>query len=518
MAESAGWGPREVLMSGRGPRVIADDVSSPRPQSRAHWAGRRSASDAEGLLRAHRLTWEAPYRRRAVVTDLAVALGTGIVAASTVAADEGLAFRLALVALVPMLWLAALAMAHGYERRYLGVGPEEYRAVFRSSIGLVGLTALVSYSVHWDVPRDVLVVVAVLLGGLGLWGRAVLRRDLYRRRTRGTETQATVVIGNARTVHAMIREINRAPEQGMRVVAACVSGLDGPRDLPSDVDGIPVFGYPDEAMSAVDLFDADVVAVSSDPDLNGPELRRLAWSLEEREVDLVVSPGLLGVAGPRLSIRPTAGMPLLHVERPVMSGGRRVVKVALDRILTICLALVVLPVMLAVALAIRLDSPGPVFFRQKRVGAQGREFAMVKFRTMCVDAEAKLAALQADAGNDVLFKMKTDPRVTRVGRWLRRFSIDELPQLINVVRGEMSLVGPRPPLMREVDAYEPDAVRRLRVKPGLTGLWQVSGRSDLSWDESLRLDLWYVDNWCLVLDLQILFRTAKAVLRGAGAY
>ncbi len=217
-------------------------------------------------------------------------------------------------------------------------------------------------------------------------------------------------------------------------------------------------------------------------------------------------------------------MPLLHVERPVMSGGRRVVKVAFDRVLTGGLALLALPLMLVVAVVIRMDSPGPVLFRQKRVGAEGRVFDMVKFRTMCVDAEARLTTLRAeaglapDAGNDVLFKMKSDPRVTRVGRFLRRFSIDELPQLINVARGEMSLVGPRPPLLREVEAYEPDAVRRLRVKPGLTGLWQVSGRSDLSWDESLRLDLWYVDNWCLVLDLQILMRTARAVLRGAGAY
>jgi exopolysaccharide biosynthesis polyprenyl glycosylphosphotransferase len=288
--------------------------------------------------------------------------------------------------------------------------------------------------------------------------------------------------------------------------------------MPSEVEGVPVFGYPEEAMSAVDLFDAEVVAVSADPDLGGPELRRLAWSLEEREVDLVVSPGLLGVAGPRLSIRPAAGMPLLHVERPVMSGARRAAKTSVDRCLTVMLVLVAMPVMLAIAAAIRLDSPGPVFFRQKRAGARGSEFAMVKFRTMCVDAEARLAALQRDAGNDVLFKMKDDPRITRVGKVLRRYSLDELPQLINVLRGEMSLVGPRPPLLREVEAYEPDAVRRLRVKPGLTGLWQVSGRSDLSWDESLRLDLWYVDNWSFVLDVQILIRTAKAVIRGSGAY
>jgi exopolysaccharide biosynthesis polyprenyl glycosylphosphotransferase len=179
-----------------------------------------------------------------------------------------------------------------------------------------------------------------------------------------------------------------------------------------------------------------------------------------------------------------------------------------------------LPVLVLLACMIRLDSPGPVLFRQMRVGERGEEFERLKFRTMCVDAEARLAALAgaADAGNGVLFKMRHDPRLTRVGRWMRRFSLDELPQLINVLRGEMSLVGPRPPLPREVEVYEPDAVRRLRVRPGLTGLWQVSGRSDLSWEESLRLDLWYVDNWSLVLDLQILFRTARAVLRGSGAY
>jgi exopolysaccharide biosynthesis polyprenyl glycosylphosphotransferase len=204
-----------------------------------------------------------------------------------------------------------------------------------------------------------------------------------------------------------------------------------------------------------------------------------------------------------------------------MSGVRRAAKTIVDRCLTVMIVLLALPVLVVVAAAIRFDSRGPVFFRQKRVGARGAEFDMIKFRTMCVDAEAKLAQLQQvqrDAGNDVLFKMKDDPRITRVGKVLRRFSLDELPQLINVLRGEMSLVGPRPPLLREVEAYEPDAVRRLRVRPGLTGLWQVSGRSDLSWDESLRLDLWYVDNWSLVLDLQILVRTAKAVVRGSGAY
>ena len=203
-----------------------------------------------------------------------------------------------------------------------------------------------------------------------------------------------------------------------------------------------------------------------------------------------------------------------------MSGARRLVKRLVDRVLSVLIGLAATPVLAIIALAVRLDSPGPVLFRQTRVGARGEVFQMLKFRTMCVDAEERLAEMRAsaDAGNDVLFKMKRDPRLTRIGPFLRRFSLDELPQLINVLRGEMSLVGPRPPLPIEVEGYESDAVRRLRVQPGLTGLWQVSGRSDLSWDDSLRLDLWYVDNWSLMLDLQILARTLRAVLKGQGAY
>ena len=522
MTEITDAGRQEVDMTERVVDRLSGAAASRRRRRTAAPHDKRQAAGTSRVQgsrsgRKHR-SWNIAYRRRAVAGDLIVATLTGTTTALVAMPDAAALTRLLVVATLPALWLAVLALSHGYERRFAGSGPEEYRAVARSAVYLVGAASLLSYAAHVDVPRLASAVVVSMLLVLGLYARHVVRKDLYHRRSSGVETQATVIIGNAKSVLPMIREIKRAPEQGLHVVAACVSGLDLSGDVPSEVEGVPVFGYPEEAMSAVDLFDADVVAVSSDPDLHGPELRRLAWSLEEREIELVVSPGLLGVAGPRLSIRPTAGMPLLHVERPVISGARRMVKSSVEIALTTVLMLAAFPVILTIAVLIRLDSPGPVLFRQKRVGARGEEFSMLKFRTMCVDAEARLVQLQRDAGNDVLFKMKDDPRVTRVGRVLRRFSLDELPQLVNVLRGEMSLVGPRPPLMREVEGYEPDAVRRLRVKPGLTGLWQVSGRSDLTWDESLRLDLWYVDNWCLVLDLQILFRTARAVLRGAGAY
>jgi exopolysaccharide biosynthesis polyprenyl glycosylphosphotransferase len=450
------------------------------------------------------------------------ALAAGLVGVFAPVSKASMDLRLTTTCLLPAVYLVALVLSHGYERRYLGTSSNEYRAVVRAVIGLVATAGALSWVLRAEFARGLVFVLAPSLLVLGLAGRHLLRRRLLRRRLSGHDTQRTLVVGNVRTVGPMIRQLRRAQVAGMEVVGACVSGISTDSDRSSMVEGVPVFGYPEQAMQAIDLLQAEVVAVSSDPDLSGNGLRRLAWSLEEREVDLVVAPGLFEVAGPRLSIRPTAGMPLLHVERPAMSGARRVCKRAVDIVVSAAVLLLTLPLTLAIAVAVRWDSPGPVIFRQTRVGAKGSTFSMLKFRTMCADAEqrrSQLLSFQAvDAGNDVLFKMRKDPRVTRVGRWLRRFSLDEAPQLVNVLRGEMSLVGPRPPLPDEVARYEPDAVRRLHVQPGLTGLWQVSGRSDLPWDESLRLDLWYVDNWSLVLDVQILSRTIRAVLKGQGAY
>jgi exopolysaccharide biosynthesis polyprenyl glycosylphosphotransferase len=248
-------------------------------------------------------------------------------------------------------------------------------------------------------------------------------------------------------------------------------------------------------------------------------LRRLSWALEQRGVELIVSPGIIEVAGPRISVRPVAGLSLLHLERPSASGGPHLLKNVFDRVLGLALVIVLSPLLIGLALAVRLTSRGPLLFVQHRVGRAGNEFKMLKFRSMYVDAEQRLGDLHAlSDGNAVLFKLRDDPRVTGLGKLLRRFSLDELPQLINVLRGEMSLVGPRPPLPQEVALYAADDTRRMLVKPGLTGLWQVSGRSDLSWEESVRLDLRYVDNWSMTLDLLILWKTVRAVVLGSGAY
>jgi exopolysaccharide biosynthesis polyprenyl glycosylphosphotransferase len=290
---------------------------------------------------------------------------------------------------------------------------------------------------------------------------------------------------------------------------------------PDNILGVPIVGSLNQVLSAVQLTGASAVAVTATAAFGPAAVRELSWELEKTNADLILAPALTDIAGPRVHTHPVAGLPLIHVERPTYSGPTRVFKTAFDMVGAALLLMVFSPVMLILALAVKVSSPGPVFFRQERVGVDGTRFRMTKFRSMRVDAEAlldELRAQQTDAGNEVLFKIKDDPRITKVGKFLRRFSLDEMPQLFNVLSGEMSLVGPRPPLAAEVAQYQDEVHRRLLVKPGMTGLWQVSGRSDLSWEETVRLDLSYVENWSITGDLVILFKTARAVVSSSGAY
>lgn len=281
---------------------------------------------------------------------------------------------------------------------------------------------------------------------------------------------------------------------------------------------MPLLGDEDSVLAAARTCGAHRVAVLSGG-IDAQKLRWISWQLEGTDTDLVVSPGLTEVGGRRLHIQRVAGLPLLHIDEPEFSGFRRMVKGAFDRVMAGLALIVLSPVLIGIALAVRLAGPGPVLFTQTRIGRNGRTFRMIKFRSMCLDAESRRAALiEHNESAGPLFKIRTDPRVTAVGRVLRRFSLDELPQLFNVITGSMSLVGPRPPLAEEVAQYRDDARRRLLVKPGLTGLWQISGRSDLSWDESVRLDLRYVENWSLALDMVVLWKTARAVVGAHGAY
>jgi exopolysaccharide biosynthesis polyprenyl glycosylphosphotransferase len=285
-----------------------------------------------------------------------------------------------------------------------------------------------------------------------------------------------------------------------------------------EILGVPVVGDLDAVAELVRTGGYGVVAIGRAPGWTPRRLHQLAWDLEGLGADLVVDPGLMEVAGPRLHMAPVDGLPLLRLTQPSLTGLPRVVKAVIDRIGAAVVLVLVAPLLLGIAMAVRSDG-GPALFRQTRVGRHGQTFTMIKFRSMVPDAEARRGDLGAsNDGDGPLFKIRSDPRVTRVGAWLRRYSLDELPQLFNVLGGSMSLIGPRPPLPEEVATYDRTAKRKLRVRPGLTGLWQVSGRSDLSWEESVRLDLRYVENWSLALDALILWKTVGAVVRSDGAY
>jgi exopolysaccharide biosynthesis polyprenyl glycosylphosphotransferase len=421
-----------------------------------------------------------------------------------------------LTILIPVLWISLVAIRHGYEYRFLSTGPEEYRRVASAGLLLFTVLAVASYTVQGDLSRLYVIVTAPGAVLLSLASRHLIRGWIYRLRVKGRGLQKVLVVGRADAAVTVIEKLDHEPQHGFVAVGACVPSSG---HQPSHVHGVPVVGAPTQILQAVDEVQAHVVAVVSHPDLSGHALRRLSWSLEERQVELVVSPGIIEVAGPRLSIHPVAGLSLLHLERPAINGARMIAKNVFDKFVGGMSLFFAAPLLITIAIAVKVSSRGPILFRQTRIGIDGQEFTMVKFRSMVIDAEKRRSELMEHSeGNEMLFKMKRDPRVTAIGSVIRRFSLDELPQLWNVLRGDMSLVGPRPPLPEEVAAYSDDATRRLRVRPGLTGLWQVSGRSDLSWEESLRLDLRYVDNWSMALDMAILWRTGKAVIKGSGAY
>jgi exopolysaccharide biosynthesis polyprenyl glycosylphosphotransferase len=479
---------------------------------------------AEERRHAQTQNWAGSYRRRAVAVDFVSMLLAGLVAfvvrfPST--PNHLTAPYVALTATLPVLWVLILMLCRAYEPRFIGVGSEEFHRVLRAGFIITATVAIAAYATKTEVARGYVVMALPLATVLNVMTRYRLRKWLHRRRWEGDCMRRVVAVGHRAALVDLIRLLREKRYHGMDIVGVCLpTVLASGEDAITEVEGVPVLGDFGQAAQVVERIGADSVAVLACPEMDGTALRRLAWQIERDDVELVVAPALMDAAGPRISIRPVAGLPLLHVEHPELDGGRKVFKSLFDRIGALLGLVFLSPLLLAVAVAIRFTSPGPVLFRQVRVGRDGREFTVLKFRTMVVDAEQRKSDLLElnEAGDGVLFKIKEDPRVTRVGRWLRRYSLDELPQLINVFRGEMSLVGPRPPLPEEVAQYGYDVRRRLVVKPGLTGLWQVSGRSDLTWEESVRLDLRYVDNWSLALDLQIMWKTWSAVFRGSGAY
>ncbi|MFF1574831.1 sugar transferase [Leifsonia sp. NPDC058292] len=487
-------------------------------------------------------TWARQYRARLFITD------TAIILASTIGAmflrfgfDEAGAqfagFRtdyFTLSLLIAVTWMFTLGVYHTRDARVVGVGVVEYKRVVNGSALTFGLLAIVFLVAKVDIARGYFVL-ALPVGVLGvLFSRWLWRQWLIRQRMFDHYLSRALVVGGFDDVDYVVRQIHQKSGAAYNVVGASLDaapeGAHVRKGAPTRATSVastiaaperevPIVSNLEGVAEAAARLGADTVIVAGQALTGGDFVRKLAWQLEGTSTELVLASRLTDVAGPRIHFRPVEGLPLIHVEIPQFEGGKHVLKRAFDFFVSGVALLILSPLFLVIALFVKLDDRGPALFSQERVGRNGETFKMYKFRSMVIDAEARLAQLQAKSdGNGLLFKMKNDPRVTRIGHVLRKYSLDELPQLFNVFLGDMSLVGPRPPLPAEVEGYENHVHRRLYIKPGLTGMWQVNGRSDLSWEESVRLDLYYVENWSLTGDLVIMWRTVKVLTHPVGAY
>jgi exopolysaccharide biosynthesis polyprenyl glycosylphosphotransferase len=486
-----------------------------------------SAKEAE--LRPKRGQWRDDYSRSLVAIDV-----IGVVGAVGIAewlrfgglpGTQGTqtSFNYTIVSvIIAVSWLIILSVHRTRSPRVIGAGAEEYRRVWVATLSVFGAVAIISMLLKLEIARGYLMI-ALPVGLVALVaGRFTARRVVVAtRKNRGRCMTRVLVVGSPPAVRDLARSLARDVSAGYQVVGACMSGPCGAGnvDIPG-VGSIQIYGDETNVVDALTVTGASAVALSATERLDGRGIRDLSWDLEKLDVDLMVAPGVVDVAGPRLMMRPVAGLPLIHVEKPQYGGAKRFQKTAFDIILSTLILTLSLPLMTVVAIAVKLSSKGPVFYTSERIGLDGKSFKMIKFRTMVDGADQLFDSLLEfnECVGGVMFKMRRDPRVTPIGRFLRKHSIDELPQFFNVLKRDMSIVGPRPQVPREVEAYDHQIKRRLLVRPGITGLWQVSGRSDLSWEDSVRLDLFYVENWSMVADLLIVVKTVKATVAGSGAY
>lgn len=415
---------------------------------------------------------------------------------------------------ITVTWILLIACQGGYSSRYFGSGTEEFKAVMLGSLLAAGTVGLVCYLLKEDLSRGFLLLTFIIGLPTLLAERFFVRGAVHIARARGRLVRRVIAVGGTDGIMELVTPLRRDRRAGYEVVGCCVPIGATYDDLP-----VPCLGFVSDTRRVCEEAGADTVLVARGGYSSSSDLRQIAWDLGDSDVDLVVVPSLTDIAGPRIHMRPVAGLPLLHIEGPQADEAGGAEKRIFDIVGGLLALVTAAPLMVAVALAIWLLDHGPVIYRQPRIGRDGRTFDCFKFRSMSIDAEFAEADLRESVNhNGALFKLARDPRVTPVGRFIRRYSLDELPQLFNVIRGEMSLVGPRPQQLWEVETYTDSAKRRLLVRPGMTGLWQVSGRSSLTWDEAVRLDLYYVDNWSMVTDLVIMSRTVRAVLSSQGAY
>lgn len=420
-----------------------------------------------------------------------------------------------------VIWPIMLQLWGAREAKILGTGTEEFKRVLAASAWLFGFVAVFSYALRIDTARG-FVGLAFPAGAVGLViARWLIRQHLSLDRKRGRSISTVLIIGGPHSTEHLVRSLKSSPDAGYLPVAAHLPGAPAEYSKAASL-AVPVTGVEADFSSILRVIldtNVDAVAVSAGVNLHPRDLRRLGWELAARDIGMILAPALTDVAGPRIHTQPVAGLPLIHVSTPKLTGGKKVAKRAFDIVGAGLLVAVLSPVFVVLAVLVRFTDAGPVFYKQERIGLRGTTFHMLKFRSMRVDADAQLQSLLAAQGsaNRPLFKVENDPRITPLGRILRKYSLDELPQLFNVLGGSMSLVGPRPQREGEVALYDDAAHRRLYVSPGMSGLWQVSGRSNLTWEESIRLDLYYVENWSLMGDVIILLKTFKAVFASTGA-
>jgi exopolysaccharide biosynthesis polyprenyl glycosylphosphotransferase len=464
-----------------------------------------------------RLGWRRVYHAGLVTSDLAA----GLFAAAFVdalAPAHTVAGRAVLTSGLALGWLLACRLGRSHDVASMPTMSDEIRGVARVAMTVTALAAFVVLAAGATTLRTAVVIGLPVAGAMSAGARFTGQRLLRVARRRGRCLNRVVVVGGEEEVLDLVGRMRRDGRMGLEPVAACLPG--GGNRLSLVRHQVPVMGDVWDAAVTAQQQRAAAIVVGAGPGIDATVVRRLGWQLEGSTADLVVAPPVNEVRRFRLTTRMLGAAPLVHVAGRQRNPLQFICKEIIERTVASIALLVLAPVMFTLALAVRMSSEGPALFRQTRVGRDGRTFTLVKFRTMVTNADKLLDDLKhmniCETGP--MFKIPRDPRVTRVGSWLRRTSLDELPQLINVVRGQMALVGPRPPLPSEVARYTEDVRRRLLVKPGLTGLWQVSGRSDLSWEESVRLDLRYVENWSLALDASILARTWSAVVKGRGAY
>ena len=417
---------------------------------------------------------------------------------------------------IPM-WLVIFAFAGMYERGHTKSASEDIKRTFNGvNMGIVSLILISFFMAERDFSRGFTAAAWVSCLTTVVAGRILFRKTINFMRTKGKLCVPMLVVGLNEEARAIARTLNRNSWIGFRPVGFVAANGELNGTNITRVEGLPVYGSAPDIAGAVDMARASAVLVASSA-VPEDKLARLYRDLQDHDVEVRVSAGLMNIAASRVAVEPLDGVPVLALRKIQLARPQVFVKRMFDIVMALMLLAITSPILLVSALAVKLTSPGSIFYKQIRVGQYGREFRMIKFRTMVRDAHELVEELQDhNEADGLLFKIKNDPRVTRAGRVLRKWYIDELPQLFNVLSGAMSLVGPRPPLPEEVARYDDWLRGRIKVKPGMTGLWQVNGRHQLSFADYVRYDLFYVQNWSVASDLHILWRTIPAVLKRTG--